>query len=161
MAKQTMGTAYHNHPYRMDNKVYRILFPQAPMVRTENHSKYDFGMCPQGTNAVVAVISYTGYDMEDAMIINKGAYDRGFGHGCVYKSYIRSLNEGVQDGTRKSRYRMVNQNKNHLDGKVDLASKGLDSDGLPFIGQKLEYGQAEQCVYDKVLDKPKFTSFKD
>lgn len=27
MAKQTMGTPYHNHPYRMDNKVYRILFP--------------------------------------------------------------------------------------------------------------------------------------
>jgi len=43
---------------------------------------------------VVAVISYTGYDMEDAMIINKGAYDRGFGHGTVYKSYLRDLNEG-------------------------------------------------------------------
>jgi DNA-directed RNA polymerase I subunit RPA2 len=27
MAKQTMGTPYHNHPYRMDNKVYRLLFP--------------------------------------------------------------------------------------------------------------------------------------
>lgn len=93
MAKQTMGTPYHNHPYRMDNKVYRILFPQAPLVRTENHTNYDFGLCPQGTNAVVAVISYTGYDMEDAMIMNKGAYERGFGHGCVYKSYVRELND--------------------------------------------------------------------
>ena len=133
MAKQTMGTPYHNHPYRMDNKVYRLLFPQAPLVRTANHTKFDFGLCPQGTNAVVAVISYTGYDMEDAMIINKGAYDRGFGHGCVYKSYIRSLNEGVSDsGSRKSRFRMLNGNKNPLDARVDL--KGLDNDGLPFIG---------------------------
>jgi|TARA_B110000285_G_scaffold226800_1_gene287098 DNA-directed RNA polymerase I subunit RPA2 len=41
----------------------------------------------------VAVISYTGYDMEDAMIMNKGAYERGFGHGCVYKSYIKELND--------------------------------------------------------------------
>ena len=49
-------------------------------------------------NAVVAVISYTGYDMEDAMILNKGAYERGFGHGCVYKSYIRELNEGSTSG---------------------------------------------------------------
>lgn len=48
---------------------------------------------------MVAVISYTGYDMEDAMIINKSAYERGFGHGAVYKSYIRELNEVPQGGS--------------------------------------------------------------
>ena len=58
-------------------------------------------------NAVVAVISYTGYDMEDAMILNKGAYERGFGHGCVYKSYIRELNEGSTSGA-KSTFKMFN-----------------------------------------------------
>jgi DNA-directed RNA polymerase I subunit RPA2 len=42
----------------------------------------------QGTNAVVAVISYTGYDMEDAMILNKSSFERGFGHGCVYKTKV-------------------------------------------------------------------------
>jgi DNA-directed RNA polymerase I subunit RPA2 len=41
----------------------------------------------------VAVISYTGYDMEDAMILNKSAYERGFGHGCVYKSHIHELKD--------------------------------------------------------------------
>ncbi len=40
--------------------------------------------------------------MEDAMIINKSAYERGFGHGTVYKSYLRDLNEGT-----KSKYRLV------------------------------------------------------
>ena len=88
-----MGTPYHNHPYRMDNKVYRLLFPQEPLVRTEKYDQYDFRQYPHGTNAVVAVISYTGYDMEDAMIINKSAYERGLMHGAVYKSYIRELNE--------------------------------------------------------------------
>ena len=46
---------------------------------------------PAGTNAIVAVIAYTGYDMEDAMIINKSAYERGFGHGTVYKSHVRCV----------------------------------------------------------------------
>ena len=48
---------------------------------------------PQGCNALVAVISYTGYDMEDAMIINKAAYERGFGHGSVYKTFVVDLEE--------------------------------------------------------------------
>jgi DNA-directed RNA polymerase I subunit RPA2 len=52
-----------------------------------------FSDYPSGTNAVVAVISYTGYDMEDAMILNKSSYERGFGHGCVYKSFSYDLNE--------------------------------------------------------------------
>ena len=42
--------------------------------------------------------------MEDAMIINKSAYERGFGHGSVYKSYLRELNEGA---STRSRYRLV------------------------------------------------------
>jgi len=41
---------------------------------------------PAGTNAIVAVIAYTGMDMEDAMIINKSSYERGFGHASVYKT---------------------------------------------------------------------------
>ena len=76
--------------------------------------------------------------MEDAMIINKSAYERGFGHGAVYKSYIRELNEqqngGGQSGGAKSRYRMVNPQRYREDQKIELAAKGLDNDGLPFIG---------------------------
>jgi len=34
---------------------------------------------------VVAVLAYTGFDMEDAMMINKSSMERGFGHASVYK----------------------------------------------------------------------------
>jgi DNA-directed RNA polymerase I subunit RPA2 len=37
----------------------------------------------------------------------------------------------------------------------------LDSDGLPYLGRKLDHGGAELCVYDNVLGKAKYTSFKD
>lgn len=131
-----MGTPYHAHPYRMDNKVYRLLFPQAPLVRTMKYTDFGFDQCPSGTNAVVAVISYTGYDMEDAMIINKSAYERGFGHGTVYKSYLRDLNDGT-----KSKYRLVKTKDHGVESQ--LVSHGLDADGLPYIGQKLEHGQAD------------------
>ena len=93
MAKQTLGTATLNYPYRVDNKTYRILCPQIPAVKCSTYDKYAFGEYPSGTNAVVAVISYTGYDMEDAMILNKSSYERGFGFACMYKTFIYRLNE--------------------------------------------------------------------
>jgi len=86
MAKQTMGTAVLNWDYRYDNKLYRILHSQKPLIKTKYYEKYKFDEYNSGTNAVVAVLSYTGYDMEDAMIINKSSYEQGFGHGCVYKT---------------------------------------------------------------------------
>src|SRR5690606_8656091 len=98
------------------------------------------------------------------MIINKNAYERGVGHGAVDKSYIRERNEVPEGGTSasaKSRYRMMNQKARRDDARVDLEEKGLDTDGLPFIGKKLEHGTAEQCIYDTTTAKPKYTSFKD
>jgi DNA-directed RNA polymerase I subunit RPA2 len=60
MGKQTMGTPCHSLPYRSDNKLYKIQNPQAPLVQTAVHGEYKMDEYPNGTNAVVAVLSYTG-----------------------------------------------------------------------------------------------------
>lgn len=75
------------------------------------------------------------------MILNKGAFERGFAHGCVYKSYLRELNEGqsASGSSRSSRFRLVRSAKD----RVDLATHELDSDGLPPLGRLLEHGKAE------------------
>lgn len=59
---------------------------------------------PSGMNAVVAVISYTGYDMEDAMILNQASVDRGFFHGSIYKTEQIFLGEGAFDTFRASTF---------------------------------------------------------
>lgn len=59
--------------------------PQTPLARTVRYTKYHMDEFPTGTNAIVAVLSYTGYDMEDAMIINKSSMERGLCHGQIYK----------------------------------------------------------------------------
>jgi DNA-directed RNA polymerase I subunit RPA2 len=86
MGKQTMGTPAMALVHRTDNKMYRIQTPQAPIVQNRNQAAYKMDEYPNGTNAIVAVITYTGYDMEDAMIINKSSMERGFAHATVYKT---------------------------------------------------------------------------
>lgn len=86
MGKQTMGTPGTALNFRDDNKLYRLQTGQTPIVRSPLYNEYGLDNFPNGMNAVVAVISYTGYDMDDAMIINKSAHERGFGHGTVYKT---------------------------------------------------------------------------
>jgi len=89
MGKQSMATAVYSYVHRCDNKLYRIQTPQRPIVATDAQEEYEINEYPTGANAVVAVISYTGYDMEDAMIINKSSFERGFGHGTIYKTVVR------------------------------------------------------------------------
>lgn len=54
-----MGIPCHSLRYRSDNKLYKIQTPQSPVVRPAKYDTYDLDSYPLGTNAVVAVISYT------------------------------------------------------------------------------------------------------
>ena len=138
MGKQTMGTYGTAIRYRTDNKAYRLQTGQTPVVRPPLHNEYGLDNFPSGANAVVAVISYTGYDMDDAMIINKGAHERGFGHGTIYKTMIIDISE---TGERKS---------SRISKLFGFAPKGVikadmlqyvDFDGLPYIGRMLQKGE--------------------
>ena len=139
MGKQTMGTPGTAQKFRTDNKSYRLATGQTPVVRSPLHNAYGFDNFPNGTNAVVAVISYTGYDMDDAMIINKSSHERGFGNGAIYKTMKIDLAE-------KSRGRQATSRVDKLFGfapgglqKAEWKEK-VDDDGLPLVGSMIQQG---------------------
>ena len=140
MAKQTMGTPTTAFAHRTDNKMYRIQSPQTPVVRPPLHNDYGFDNNPNGTNAIVAVIAYTGYDMDDAMIINKSALERGFQHGTIYKTKQITLKEDKKEITIKR----VKKLFGFAQGSIvkDDILKTLDEDGLPQVGAKIKAGDA-------------------
>lgn len=88
-----MGFPVHSLAFRSDLRMYRLTHPQKPIVRTIAQDKYQIDDYPTGTNACVAVISYTGFDMEDAMIVCKSSYERGFGHGAIHTTNKIDLSE--------------------------------------------------------------------
>ena len=59
MGKQTMGVPLHALSHRSDNKLYRLQTAQSPLVRPYLHDDLDMDNYPLGTNAIVAVLSYT------------------------------------------------------------------------------------------------------
>lgn len=138
MSKQTMGTPGTSIAYRTDNKLYRLQTGQTPVVRPPLYNAYGLDNFPNGMNAIVAIISYTGYDMDDAMIINKSSHERGFGHGTIYKTKVHSLSENDR---RRSR-REVNKLFGFAPGdevRADVRNF-IDDDGLPHVGMRVQEG---------------------
>ena len=85
--KQSIGMYASNFLYRMDTDTSILHYPQVPIVNTFMHSIYNFKAHPSGQNVVIAMISFQGYNMQDAIIINKGSVERGFGRSSYFRPY--------------------------------------------------------------------------
>ena len=86
--KQSIGMYAANYPVRMDMDVNLLHYPHTPLVQTMMHELSDYDAHPSGQNIVVAIMSFKGYNMEDAVIINKGSIDRGFGRSTYYRPAV-------------------------------------------------------------------------
>lgn len=111
---------------------------------------------------ISAVLSYTGFDMEDAMILNKGSYERGFGHASVYKTIDIDLKDEVKAAGASSSsedVRMRFGNKVKRGG--EFVHENLEEDGLPQVGDRIEEGDAIYCIVDSVNNWDKVGKHKE
>jgi DNA-directed RNA polymerase I subunit RPA2 len=164
MGKQTMGNPIHSWPRRADNKMFRLQHGQAPLVQNAAQADYGMDEYPNGCNAVVAVIAYTGFDMEDAFILNKSSYERGFGHASVYKTLVIDLQEGQSPDQRD---RVIFHNAVKADGLAtsgmysDVAFQNLDADGLPVPGTLVKQGEPLYITYHRDTKKHSIVRHKE
>jgi DNA-directed RNA polymerase subunit B len=139
MSKQALGIYAVNYPLRVDSRSHILHYPQTPVVQTKPLDVIGFNLRPSGQNCVVAVLSFEGYNMEDALIFNKASIERGIARSSFYRIYdaeCRQYLGGLRDrlvipeaGTRGYRgeqyYRFIEE-----DGVVNVEAEVAGGDVL-------------------------------
>jgi len=87
MAKQALGVYATNFLLRVDSRAHILHYPQIPIVETKPMEIIGYDLRPSGQNCVVAVLSFEGYNMEDALIFNKASIERGLARSTFYRIY--------------------------------------------------------------------------
>ncbi len=131
MIKQALGVFCSNFFNRVDSRSHLLHYPQSPIVNTKAAEVVGYNNRPSGQNCVVAILSFQGYNMEDAIIINKSSVDRGLFRSSFFRSYegecrqylggLRDKFEMPEPGTRGYRgdryYRLLEE-----DGIISVES---------------------------------------
>ena len=87
MVGQAIGIFATNFLGRADSKSNVLVYSQKPLVQTYAHRIIDYDMHPNGMNVVVAVATFEGYNIEDAIVINRSSIERGLFWSYMYRTY--------------------------------------------------------------------------
>ena len=126
MTKQALGLYVSNYALRTDTRAHLLHHPQTPIVKTRIIDSTNYDLRPSGQNFVVALMSYEGYNMEDAMVINKGALERGLARSSFFRAYDTS--EKRYAGGQVDKFEVPD--KNIKGYRSEEAYRNLDEDGV-------------------------------
>lgn len=86
MVGQGIGLPATNFHMRYDTRSNVLMYGQKPIVDTQTSDTL-IGDHPVGQNMVVAISSFEGYNMEDGVIFNKAAIERGLARSYHFRTY--------------------------------------------------------------------------
>jgi DNA-directed RNA polymerase subunit B len=146
--KQALGLYAANYLCRLDTDVSILQYPQKPIVRS---FVYDtLNTYPAGQNLVVAIMTYEGYNMEDALVLNKGSLDRGVGRSFYFRPY--SAVEMNYAGGLKDEIAIPEKDASGY--KTEASYRYLEGDGIIYPEAEVNEGE----VIIGKMSPPKFLS---
>jgi hypothetical protein len=119
-SKQAVSVYHSNYQMRIDKMGVILNYGQIPLVKSRYLEYINKEEQPYGVNAIVAIMCYTGYNVEDAILINEGSILRGMFRTTYYSMYEAREESSKVTGMNNSKF--ANIEKNNVIGK----KKGYD-----------------------------------
>jgi DNA-directed RNA polymerase II subunit RPB2 len=128
-SKQAVSVYHSNYQMRIDKMGVVLNYGQVPLVKSRYLEYINNEEQPYGVNAIVAVMCYSGYNVEDAILINEGAIQRGIFRTTYYSMYEAREESSKVSGMTNSKF--ANIEKNNVIGKKEGYDYSfLDDHGL-------------------------------
>ena len=146
--KQSLGIYATNYLVRLDTDVSVLHYPQKPIVRSFTYDAIE--VYPSGQNLVVAIMPFEGYNLEDAVILNKSSVDRGMGRSTYFRPYTSTelrYAGGLSD-------EIVVPDKDSSGYRTEASYRFLEDDGVAYPEASMSEGE----VLIGKLTPPKFVS---
>jgi len=146
--KQALGLYAANFLCRIDTDVSILHYPQRPIVRS---FVYDtLNAYPAGQNLVVAIMTYEGYNMEDAVILNQSSIQRGLGRSTYFRPYTTTEMHYV--GGLSDEIGLPEKDTSGY--RTEESYRFLEDDGIVYPEAELDSGE----VITGKVSPPKFLS---
>jgi DNA-directed RNA polymerase II subunit RPB2 len=171
-SRQAVSVYHTNFASRIDKSGILLNCGQIPLVKSRYLEYINKEEQPYGVNTIVAIMSYTGYNVEDAILINKGSIDRGLFRTTYFSMYEAHEESSKVTGMKNSKFASVEKNNvinkkkgydySHLDD-YGMIKEGTELNDKIIVIGKIQFNMENQDIWidDSVKTKKGQLGFVD
>jgi DNA-directed RNA polymerase II subunit RPB2 len=137
-SRQAVSIYHTNFQNRIDKMGVVLNYGNVPLVKSRYLKYINDEQIPYGVNCVVAIMSYTGYNVEDAILFNEASLKRGLFRTSYYSMYEeREESSKISGGEMDSIFANI-QDREVVGTKMGYDYSKLDEYGLIKEGEQID-----------------------